>query len=369
MVIHSNPYLSTRLRHLLLVGLAGAATIVQAEASFVQRAGNILLPQLMKRGTGSVNHDVDQHSFLRQPPVDSMHRSLKEIPRSGALESTTLKMTNVMFDNAPLWKSFSIIGAVNALGCVISLVTGSHLHLDLLGTGAFALAVLPQIMDTATIPRVRQSSQFVAIWSVKLASFLFVRVLKNKHDARLDTTMSTTSGTIGFWVVSALWGMICGLPHYIGSTSSDLGNGTATSIGTGVYIAGLLIETLADYQKWMFKINNPRKFCDDGLWSISQHPNFFGNLLLWAGITIMNAPSMIEPVSASSSLLSRILSFKRLGVALLSPLFMSSLFYGQATGAMLNSVELANAKYGDDPNYKKYIESVPLIIPRLLPFK
>jgi len=79
----------------------------------------------------------------------------------------------------------------------------------------------------------------------------------------------------------------------------------------------------------------------------------------------MNAPSMIEPVPADYSLLTRISSLKRIGVALLSPLFMWNLFYGQAKGTITNAVELANARYGDDPNYKKYIESVPLIIPRL----
>jgi hypothetical protein len=95
-------------------------------------------------------------------------------------------------------------------------------------------------------------------------------------------------------------------------------------------------------------------------------------MLIWGGIFILNAPSLIEPTSAvasaSSSIVAQFWRLKRFGIALLSPLFMWTLFYGQASGLITNSVSLANLRYGDDPNYKKYVECVPLIIPRLFPF-
>mmetsp|Transcript_9186 Transcript_9186/g.13358 ORF Transcript_9186/g.13358 Transcript_9186/m.13358 type:complete len:141 (-) Transcript_9186:152-574(-) len=133
-----------------------------------------------------------------------------------------------------------------------------------------------------------------------------------------------------------------------------------------MYVVGLLTESLADYQKWVFKAENPGKFCDVGLWSISQHPNFFGNLVLWAGIFVVNAPALIAPVSAGSGILSSILDYKRVGIALLSPLFMWTLFSGQASGSITDAVEMANAKYGNDPAYTKYIETVPLIVPSII---
>jgi steroid 5-alpha reductase family enzyme len=108
-------------------------------------------------------------------------------------------------------------------------------------------------------------------------------------------------------------------------------------------------------------------------WSVSQHPNFFGNLLIWIGILIINAPSLIEPTSVAvkspSTAFSQLWRFRRFGLALLSPLFMWTLFYGQASGLITKSVSLANLRYGDDPNYKKYVESVPLIIPRFFWFR
>ena len=138
-----------------------------------------------------------------------------------------------------------------------------------------------------------------------------------------------------------------------------------------MFVVGLLTETTADLQKLFFKRLNPGQFCNVGLWSVSQHPNFFGNLLLWAGIYVLNAPALLQNPPASSSdakmnLWTRIWGARRAILALLSPLFMWTLFSGQANGDITPSVELAQQKYGSDPNYIQYINSVPKIIPNPL---
>jgi steroid 5-alpha reductase family enzyme len=255
-----------------------------------------------------------------------------------------------------------MIAGANALGLVISLATGSHLHLDLLGTGAFGAAAATGFNISPLLPRVKWSSIAVATWSVKLAGFLFWRVIKVKKDARLTDTLSTASGTAIFWTLSWLWGVICSLPYTLGTTSSSPGDPTSLKIGTGIYIIGLIMETLADYQKSVFKQSNPGQFCNVGLWSISQHPNFFGNLLVWSGIFIMNAPALVDP--SATSLLGK---YKRVLMALLSPLFMFGWFYGQASGTISNTVEMFEEKYGNNPGFQGYVDNVPLIFPN--PFR
>ncbi len=190
--------------------------------------------------------------------------------------------------------------------------------------------------------------------------------------------LSFNVSTAGFWVISLLWGIICSLPHTLGTTSSNPGSPITLTIGTAMYVLGLVTESLADYQKFQFKNQNPGKFCNVGLWSVSQHPNFFGNLLLWFGIFIMNADSLIVVAQSSSAgvegsggggisgIFSTLWESRRVAIALLSPLFMWTLFNGQASGSIANSVELANAKYGKDPSYQSYVENVPLIVPNLL---
>jgi steroid 5-alpha reductase family enzyme len=308
------------------------------------------------------------HLSLRPERKNTSMQNLQtSFPSRGgsALHAIDPNLSSVVFNNAPFNLSTGIFAAANALGFVISILTGSHLHLDLLGTGAFALASLPTLTSQASSTRILFSSGAVAIWGTKLASFLFYRALKVKTDTRLDEQLSTIGGTSQFWFVSLLWGLVCSLPHTLGTTSSSQGSPITLAIGSTLYILGLATETKADYQKWIFKKQNPGKFCNEGLWSISQHPNFFGNLLLWGGIFIMNVDSLIVPSQEGDGILSTILGSWRVCVALLSPLFMWSLFYGQSSGAILTSVELANKKYGSDASYSSYIKNVPLIIPKV----
>ena len=238
--------------------------------------------------------------------------------------------------------------------------------MDLLGTGAFALAAIPTLVAKgAVVSRVKLSAAAMALWSIKLASFLLFRIVKFGEDKRLTDYFSSASGTAGFWIFSLLWGLLCSLPHTLGSASSAPGTPFTTLVGLGMYAIGLIIETTADYQKWIFKTQNPGKFCNAGLWSISQHPNWFGNILIWAGILILNAPALIESVPVDSSFFDTIWGFRRLVLACLSPAFMGYLFNGQANGSLTSTTGLAKKKYGSDPEYIQYVETVNKIIPKL----
>lgn len=107
-------------------------------------------------------------------------------------------------------------------------------------------------------------------------------------------------------------------------------------------------------QKWFFKQDplNRGRPCTTGLWSYSQHPNYFGNLCIWCGIFVLN----FAPLAAAGKV--------PLLLGALSPLFLAGLFYGQASGAITNSVELATQKYAGDSAYDQYVKKVPLIFPR-----
>eukprot|EP00933_Yihiella_yeosuensis_P015730 TRINITY_DN13628_c0_g1_i1.p1 TRINITY_DN13628_c0_g1~~TRINITY_DN13628_c0_g1_i1.p1 ORF type:complete len:342 (+),score=38.34 TRINITY_DN13628_c0_g1_i1:44-1069(+) len=265
-------------------------------------------------------------------------------------------------------QSAEVFGLANGLGFGISVATGSHLHLDIVGTGAFvALASVTPKVDL----RSKISSLAVALWATRLASFLFYRALQQKHDERLDGTLSTVPGAFAFWTVSCLWGFLTALPHSLGADSSvfrpSLGIGAA--LAAIIYLNGLFWEVGGDYQKWSFKHDpsNKDKFLDKGLWGLSQHPNYFGNLCLWTGILLWNAPVLLSKKMASVGFGKILLPFmmhRRLMLGALSPIFLFALFHGQASGRISNAVDVAQQKWGSDPRYQEYTKSVPLIFPR-----
>mmetsp|Transcript_6985 Transcript_6985/g.9784 ORF Transcript_6985/g.9784 Transcript_6985/m.9784 type:complete len:311 (-) Transcript_6985:2715-3647(-) len=255
-----------------------------------------------------------------------------------------------MLPRGALGKSAAILGVCNAAGLGISLATGSHLHLDLIGTGAFTIAAV-STSSTSLSLRQRLSTWFVSIWATRLASFLFYRASLTGHDARLDNQLSTASGATTFWFISFLWGWITLLPHTLGS-SVKKGSpfGPCGFIGSTFFGIGLAFEVIADFQKFFFKRKpqNKSSFCNSGLWQFSQHPNYFGNLLLWSGIWLLNTPGLSSSQLTASSI---------------SPIFLATLFFGQSTGTITNAVQLADAKYGHDPQWSLYKQNTPLLFP------
>ena len=209
-----------------------------------------------------------------------------------------------MSDVIPPWiepsvTSAAVFGIANTLGFGISVATGSHLHLDLIGTGVFAASAL--VLRGATRSQ-NLSAAAIALWSAKLASFLFYRVLQTKHDARLGDMLSTVSGAATFWVASFLWGWLVSLPHTLAAgvpvAARPAGVPLLAKFGALMFAAGFAVETVADLQKWAFKNDaaNAGKYCGVGLWKMSQHPNWAGNLLLWSGILVINAPTLLAAV-------------------------------------------------------------------------
>ena len=74
-------------------------------------------------------------------------------------------------------------------------------------------------------------------------------------------------------------------------------------IGFVIFIFGFVVEVIADNQKTAFRSipENKDQFINEGLWARSRHPNYFGEITLWTGITVMgistfegmNYPSII----------------------------------------------------------------------------
>ena len=133
--------------------------------------------------------------------------------------------------------------------------------------------------------------------------------------------------------------------------------GYVSVLGSFVWLAGFIFESIADKQKFEFmKIKkNQKKLLNKGLWKYSRHPNYFGEILIWIGIYLFTIPTL-----NSISLLYAILG-------LISPVFIYIMLRYVSGIPILE--KSAQKKFKKDKDYKNYIKDTPLLFPyKLLGF-
>ena len=268
------------------------------------------------------------------------------------------------FSWAPCRRAAAIFAAANGTGLAISVASGgSHLHLDLIGSGAFVAAAAA---TRGHHLRTRLSAALVSVWGARLASFLFYRVVysETQHDARLDRTSSRD-----FWAASFVWGVVCSLPHTVGAGAARPPSiGVLGMVAVGLACGGIMLETAADWQKLRFKSDstNNGRFISTGVYSFVQQPNYLGDFMLWSGVLLLNVPSMLGGGWAAGAR-AKSATLGRLGLAVLSPVFLLALFYGQMHGIVTDSAKLRHEKYGHDPEFVQYVQQTPFILPFIPP--
>lgn len=126
-----------------------------------------------------------------------------------------------------------------------------------------------------------------ALWAIRIGSFLLMRVLKVGKDRRFDGMRESFVRFGKFWLGQAITAWVLMLPVAIALYRGGKITGLVAA-GIVIWLAGLLIETAADYQKFAFKqdSSNKNKWIEEGVWKYSRHPNYFGEILVWCGIYV-----------------------------------------------------------------------------------
>lgn len=189
----------------------------------------------------------------------------------------------------------------------------------------------------------------VLIWSLRLGSFLYKRIHRSGKDDRFDSIKPDAFRFFNAWSIQALWVVITAAPAFVAISSQNrLDINIYTYIGLAFWIIGFSIEVIADNQKTAFKkvASNEGKFINTGLWSKSRHPNYFGEIVLWIGVSIMAFP---------------ILQGWQY-IALISPVFVTFLLTKVSGLPMLEAK--ADKKWGGQSDYEEYKKNTPVLIPK-----
>lgn len=189
----------------------------------------------------------------------------------------------------------------------------------------------------------------VFIWGIRLSVHIYNRNKNLPEDFRYQEwrkkwgKQQAINAYFRVFLLQGFFMFIIALPILHISNFSQSPINLIDVVGIIVWLIGFCFEAIADHQKKQFKSNpeNKEKIMQSGLWSISRHPNYFGEILIWWGLWLIS------------------LSCARWYFSILSPLVITWLII------YVSGIPLLEAKYKNNKAFEEYKKIVPKIIPKI----
>ena len=255
-----------------------------------------------------------------------------------------------LYDGMPIFMLCASVGFVlHWLGFIPAYLFQTEHYFDLIGsisyvaTVALAFALAPSFGTRGLVV-----ATLICVWAVRLGSFLFIRVKKAGQDRRFTQIKTKFFRFLLTWTLGGTWVFITMAAGLAAMTSQSQSPVDAfLVVGATLWVIGFGIEVVADQQKTAFRKDpaNAEKFISSGLWSISRHPNYLGEIILWIGIAVIALP-VLEGWQ---------------WVTLVSPVFVSFLLLKVSGVPMLENN--AESRWGNDPEFRQYKAKTPTLIP------
>lgn len=188
----------------------------------------------------------------------------------------------------------------------------------------------------------------VTMWGLRLGSYLFSRILHDGQDSRFDKVRGNPKVFFLYWTIQGVWVFLTLLPTLIlNAKQRDEELCWRDYLGWTLWTVGFMLEAVADRQKSLFKSEpaNKGKWISSGLWSICRHPNYLGEILLWAGL-FLPASSVMKGWEFGS---------------VISPFFVAFLLT-RVSGIPIQDRQ-ALKRWGDVSAYQKYRSATAKLIP------
>jgi steroid 5-alpha reductase family enzyme len=187
----------------------------------------------------------------------------------------------------------------------------------------------------------------VLVWGLRLARHIFRRNWGKPEDfryAQMRQRWGRAALVKSFFFIFMLQGalmLVVSLPVTVVFASPARPLAALDVIGAIVFLGGLLFEAVGDAQLAAFVRDpaNKGRLMTRGLWSLSRHPNYFGEATLWWGIGLMA------------------LSSTHGWIVLLGPLTITLLL------RYVSGVPLLEKKYAGRPDWEVYKARTSVFVP------
>lgn len=193
------------------------------------------------------------------------------------------------------------------------------------------------------------------IYGMRLGGYLLIREIKSasyrstmKKEIKDGSTMKFIA-KFSIWVSCALLYVLQVSPllfRFIHDNKEGEGKTDVIAlIGGIIMLLGIILESLADFQKSKAKKANPNRFCDSGLYKIVRCPNYLGEVVFWTGV-------IVSGINIYASAWQWI-------AALFGYLCIVYIMFGGARRLEIRQ----NKNYGADPEYQAYVKKTPILLP------
>lgn len=192
-------------------------------------------------------------------------------------------------------------------------------------------------------------SVLITLWGLRLAVHIFRRNAGKPEDFRyvkMRKDWGKAAALKSFFFIFMLQGalmLVVSTPAVFVFLSAGRPLNALDIAGVLVFLTGFFFETVADLQL-SAHVHDPRnkgKLMTRGLWSLTRHPNHFGEATLWWGLGLIA------------------LSSKNGWAGLIGPAVITFLL------RFVSGVPLLEKKYAGRPDWEAYKKKTPIFLPRL----
>ena len=188
------------------------------------------------------------------------------------------------------------------------------------------------------------------LYGCRLGGYLAYREFKMTSYAKNMKGEIKDGKPVPMGVKIAIW-VTCAVLYVtqIAGVFYRLHNGSGTNawtyVGAVIMLFGVILESVADIQKNQAKKINSRRFVDTGLYRIVRCPNYLGEMIFWTGVLVSGIGAVFG-----------------LGqwIVVLTGYF--GIIFVMFSGARRLEIR-QNKNYGNDPEYQKYVKTVPILLP------
>lgn len=188
-------------------------------------------------------------------------------------------------------------------------------------------------------------AMLVSLWGLRLSTHIYLRNSRRKNEDSRYANWRKKWGTnwriksyLEVFLLQGFFMLLIATPIILSSGQVFVSSALAI-VGTLVFLFGLMFEAVSDWQVLVFKSSGGKGVFDRGLWKYSRHPNYFGEVTLWWGISLL-------AFSQTTNL---------------------AVFLGSTTISILilfvSGIPLLEKRYKDDAAYKKYAKKTSIFFP------